>query len=533
MKKPVVFLAVVAGLFLQAESAQYVSHRADMAVERENSLAAVKRAHAYGVKGCEIDVRMRKDGVLALGHERLEPGADTFEDVVKFMAANGMFPLLDVKEPAAAAPAVALLRKYGLLDKTMTIVYSADEAKRHKSLDPAISPFILSFRQKGETDDAFLARYEKMFAESGADGAYLSMSNRQLAERFHANGRRVMFGSFTMPGEDRPFAAVGDFVIVDDPAFAGDCAGIEHDIPLREKDAAREWRLLDRDLRNRNDRRLAFPEAAVCNPGALLLKTDRDPLDVLLRRTLALADDLRDVVEPGFRHDFDRIALQASRVYYLDRDARYDLFRKAMACRRKIAFANPLVKAVKAIEFVAGETPLSVGPESVPCVLDNPFGGKKAVRKVPCGKSAAWAADIRAARGIPGSDSQVSVARGSDALVAGTLVVADGRKGGARSFRRVTPEQLVPGKEYSDSKSGNSASYATPWPLSDKYFLCVYDGDANAQYGTSPGRYRNYAITLVDVFGNRIRVYRDPAASCLNPVPLRDDGMVARGKNEK
>ena len=42
----------------------------------------------------------------------------------------------------------------------------------------------------------------------------------KYAESMHAKGYRVMFGSFTRQGADRPFAKVGDFVIVDDPAFA-------------------------------------------------------------------------------------------------------------------------------------------------------------------------------------------------------------------------------------------------------------------------------------------------------------------------
>jgi hypothetical protein len=52
--------------------------------------------------------------------------------------------------------------------------------------------------------------------------------------------------------------------------------------------------------------------------------------------------------------------------------------------------------------------------------------------------------------------------------------------------------------------------YATPWPLSDDFYLCVYDSRAS-----------NHGIYLVDSFGNRELLYRDPAIACLDPIPFR------------
>ena len=56
--------------------------------------------------------------------------------------------------------------------------------------------------------------------------------------------------------------------------------------------------------------------------------------------------------------------------------------------------------------------------------------------------------------------------------------------------------------------------YMTPWPLSDKYFLVSYG------YGgqTDP---KGYGLYLIDVFGTKELIYRDPAISCFAPMPLR------------
>ncbi|MHC4284441.1 MAG: hypothetical protein ACYSWZ_15930, partial [Planctomycetota bacterium] len=55
------------------------------------------------------------------------------------------------------------------------------------------------------------------------------------------------------------------------------------------------------------------------------------------------------------------------------------------------------------------------------------------------------------------------------------------------------------------------------WPLSEYFYLCVYDGDGSARRGTK----NNYGIYLVDAFGNKELIYRDPVISCLSPIPLR------------
>ena len=83
--------------------------------------------------------------------------------------------------------------------------------------------------------------------------------------------------------------------------------------------------------------------------------------------------------------------------------------------------------------------------------------------------------------------------------------------------RRITPEVGFP------ETQGGGQVYGTPWPLSEDFFLCVYDAGMQPGAGQQGGPFLrgNYGIYLVDAFGNRELIYRDPEISCLSPIPLR------------
>jgi hypothetical protein len=76
---------------------------------------------------------------------------------------------------------------------------------------------------------------------------------------------------------------------------------------------------------------------------------------------------------------------------------------------------------------------------------------------------------------------------------------------------RLTPEVQFP------ESDGGRQVYAAAWPLSEEFYLCVWDPRGQAERGPR----NNFAITLVDVFGNKDVLYRDESISCLSPVPLR------------
>ena len=72
--------------------------------------------------------------------------------------------------------------------------------------------------------------------------------------------------------------------------------------------------------------------------------------------------------------------------------------------------------------------------------------------------------------------------------------------------KRVTPDVGFP-----ESQDGSQV-YGTPWPLSENYFLCVYDAGMRKGGGRQGDKHArgNYGIYLVDGFGNKELLYRDP-----------------------
>ena len=117
-------------------------------------------------------------------------------------------------------------------------------------------------------------------------------------------------------------------------------------------------------------------------------------------------------------------------------------------------------------------------------------------------------------RAIPGSRQYVATAAGHHGQAYGSLVlldpaIADDDKMGP--LKRFTPEIRFPECE------GGRHVYATAWPLSEDFHLCVYDPAADARRGTK----NRFGIYLVDAFGNKVLIYRDPRISCLSPIPLR------------
>jgi hypothetical protein len=119
-------------------------------------------------------------------------------------------------------------------------------------------------------------------------------------------------------------------------------------------------------------------------------------------------------------------------------------------------------------------------------------------------------------RPIPGSSRYVATAAPHHGQAFGSLIVIDPRvedDDAMGPVRRLTPDVGFP-----ESQGGREV-YGTPWPLSETYHLCVYDA-AMADGGARGGN-GAYGLYLVDAFGNRELIYRDPAIGCSSPIPLR------------
>ena len=121
-------------------------------------------------------------------------------------------------------------------------------------------------------------------------------------------------------------------------------------------------------------------------------------------------------------------------------------------------------------------------------------------------------------RAVPGSRKYMATAACHHGQAYGSIILIDPAvKDDDRMspVKRLTPDQSFPESEVASHR--DPACYAAAWPLSEYFFLCVYDADSRSNAGTE----NNYGIYLVDAFGNRELLYRDPAISCLDPIPLQ------------
>ena len=118
-------------------------------------------------------------------------------------------------------------------------------------------------------------------------------------------------------------------------------------------------------------------------------------------------------------------------------------------------------------------------------------------------------------RAIPGSSRYVATAAAHHDQAYGSLVLVDPDiedDDHMAPVRRITPETAFP-----EAERGGQQVYATAWPLDEDFYLCVYD----AGRGGRGGKAGRYGIYLLDAFGNKELLYRDPKISCLSPIPLR------------
>ncbi len=167
--------------------------------------------------------------------------------------------------------------------------------------------------------------------------------DRQNEVRFPApvSGRYVWLRALSEVQGRRWASAAGLRLHVDGVEFRGkrSTAVVEID------ELRRQFLVLQHDLQ-RKDYFASIADQAF-RPEALILESDRDPADVVLRRTAALLNHLR---KKQATPELDELAQQLSRLQTAgdtidvqDDQARYALYRDVCELRRKIAFSNPLL----------------------------------------------------------------------------------------------------------------------------------------------------------------------------------------------
>jgi len=121
------------------------------------------------------------------------------------------------------------------------------------------------------------------------------------------------------------------------------------------------------------------------------------------------------------------------------------------------------------------------------------------------------------AQPIPGTDRIVFTASAHHSRTGGSLAILDGgiSNNGPAAITRITPDVPFPEAE----GTGIPEYYGSPWPLSEKYFLAAYSPMPLVfEPGVNPPN--ALGLYLLDAFGNRELIYRDPEIGCETPIPL-------------
>jgi len=119
-------------------------------------------------------------------------------------------------------------------------------------------------------------------------------------------------------------------------------------------------------------------------------------------------------------------------------------------------------------------------------------------------------------RSIPGSHKIVTIAAPHCGLSVGPVVLLDTRRTRrtGEAMTNITPEIALPGMFW-HLHSARFGFFKEPYPLSERLFLVAHTKSRNY---TEP---KGYGVYVLDAWGNRAELYRDPEISCFQPVPLR------------
>lgn len=122
-------------------------------------------------------------------------------------------------------------------------------------------------------------------------------------------------------------------------------------------------------------------------------------------------------------------------------------------------------------------------------------------------------------RPVPDSGKMTATAAAHHGQAYGSLLLIDPKVEDDNEMapvKRITPEQLFP--EAETPQRSAPARYGTCYPLSEYFYLCVYDPLAR---GDTPSAENRYGIYLLDAFGNRVLLYQDEKIACCDPIPVR------------
>jgi len=115
---------------------------------------------------------------------------------------------------------------------------------------------------------------------------------------------------------------------------------------------------------------------------------------------------------------------------------------------------------------------------------------------------------------IPNSRKMVTIGIGHHGGHSGPVILLDTRRHRrtADAMTNITPEISYPGLY---PMKGRGGVFREPYPFSEKFFLVSHRPGAKQKAGAG------HQLYVLDAWGNRAELYRDPNISCFQPTPLR------------
>lgn len=226
-----------------------IAHRGGSAFAPENTLAALREAITSGAGCAEIDVRLTRDQVPILMHDRSlrrTTGADglvseTDYAEVRMLDAGGWFSdrflgepvptleealrlcegkihlMIELKAEGDDALLVRsvteLIRRYGFEDQCIVVSSNHQLLRAVKKTAPDLPVGLIAAVAYGDLSQA---------AGIDAVSAEVTFASEELVDRLHQNGRPVFFWTVNQEQEMRRTARLGaDGIITDNPWLAG------------------------------------------------------------------------------------------------------------------------------------------------------------------------------------------------------------------------------------------------------------------------------------------------------------------------
>ncbi len=225
-------------------TAVVIAHRTCPRHEAENSLAGIERAGALGADGVEVDVRLTRDGVPVLMHDRTllrvagwplptrwlsferlrgmrrrDNGLQipTFEEALAALP-GGAAMAIDTKDPQAAPAIAELVRRMGLEDRALLWARSMDAVRRFGEVLPGAERALLRDTRTSRATRRFLDDAGRCGAQ--AVSAHWDRVSEAFVADAHERGLKVYAMARNAESQASKLAASLDGVVTNWPEEA-------------------------------------------------------------------------------------------------------------------------------------------------------------------------------------------------------------------------------------------------------------------------------------------------------------------------